>query len=193
MTAKKNICVYCASSKGIRKEYFEAAEKFAELMVANGFGCICGAGKEGLMGCVADAVMANGGEVTGIIPKFMVDNGWKHESLTETIVTADIHERKRLMAEMSDCAVALPGGCGTFEELLEIITWKQLGLYSKPVIILNTLGYYDSLIAMLDKAIDEHFMKGSHAGLWHVAATPEKAIEEILSLPSDEPVAETKY
>ena len=193
MASKKNICVYCASSTDIKKEYFEAACKLGSLIADNGFGCVYGAGRVGLMGVVADSVLAHGGEVVGVIPEFMVERGWCRDSLTKTIVTKDMHERKLTMAVLSDCAVALPGGCGTLEELMEIISWKQLGLYSKPIIILNTLGYYDPLLAMLGKAIGEHFMKESHAGLWHVATTPEEAIDLILSLPADEPVAESKY
>lgn len=192
MNAQKNICIYCASSKHIAKGYYDAASRLGQLLAKSGMACVCGAGREGLMGTLADSVLANGGSVTGVIPEFMVDNGWCHQSLTRTIVTPDIHSRKRRMAEMSDAAVALPGGCGTLEELLEIITWKQLGLYEKPVIILNTGGYYDPLLQMLSNAAKEHFMKESHLRLWHMAATPEDVMEILLSENEESPV-ESKY
>ena len=192
MEKKKNICVYCASSKHVAKEYFDAANRFGQLLAENGLACVCGAGREGLMGAIADSILARGGNVTGVIPQFMVDNGWCHQSLTHTIVTPDIHSRKQRMAEMSDAAVALPGGCGTLEELLEIITWKQLGLNGKPIVILNTGGFYDHLLQMLSHAAEEHFMKESHLRLWNVADTPEEAIRILMSPEKEAPV-ESKY
>lgn len=192
MDKPKNICVYCASSKHVAKEYFDAAEKLGQLLSGHGMSCICGAGREGLMGRLADSVIASGGEVTGVIPEFMIDNGWCHKSLTRTIITPDIHSRKQKMAELSDAAVALPGGCGTLEELLEIITWKQLGLYHKPIIILNISGFFNPLLQMMQKAADEHFMRQSHLKLWHVAQTPDEAMTILLSAEKDSPV-ESKY
>ena len=135
-----------------------------------------GGGAVGLMGAVTDGAMDAGGEVTGVIPKFMVDNGWCYERLEDVIVTADMHQRKQMMSEMADAVIALPGGVGTLEELLETLTWRQLGLVKVPVIILNTQGYYDSLLEMLQHAIDEGFMKPSHSQLWQVASTPAEAI-----------------
>lgn len=193
MEKRKNICVYCASGSNIRKVFFDAADALGKQLAGRGIGCVCGAGREGLMGRLTDAALAAGGKVTGVIPRFMVDNGWCHKSLSETIVTADMHERKQLMAKISDGAIALPGGCGTMEELLELITWKQLGLYAKPIVILNVDHYYDPLLAMLDAAIGEHFMKESHAGLWHVASSAEEAVELMEQLPFEEPEAESKY
>ena len=194
MEKKKNICVYCASSKHVAKEYFDAANRFGQLLAENGLACVCGAGREGLMGAIANSILARGGNVTGVIPQFMVDNGWCHQSLTHTIVTPDIHSRKQRMAEMSDAAVALPGGCGTLEELLEIITWKQLGLYGKPIVILNTGGFYDHLLAMLKHCTDEQFMKRSHGNLWHVAAdaTDAMAILSAIDIEADD-IVESKY
>ena len=121
--------------------------------------------------------------MTGVIPRFMVEQGWCHKGLTELIETADMHERKEVMARLSDGTVALPGGVGTLEELLEIITWKQLGLYDKPVVILNTRGYFDPLLAMFRRAVDERFMRPQHAGLWTVASTPAEAVEQLLVTP----------
>jgi uncharacterized protein (TIGR00730 family) len=147
-------------------------------MAENGITCINGAGKTGLMAQTTDAVLEKGGKVTGILPQFMVDMQLAHPGLTERIVTPDMHTRKRLMAERSDACIALPGGIGTLEELLEIITWKQLGLYAKPVVIFNANGYYDDLLRMLEKANKEHFMHHSHAPLWTVATTAEEAFKQ---------------
>ena len=150
-----------------------------KLMAAAGIRLVNGAGTMGLMRTCADAVMDAGGEAVGVIPEFMVARGWHYDKMTKLIVTEDMHSRKQTMAELSDAAIALPGGCGTLEELMEVITWKQLGIYSKPIIILNTNGYYDPLIAMLHKAMDEHFMRPEHAGIWETANTPSEALRMI--------------
>ena len=113
----------------------------------------------------------------------MVKEGWHHTGLTRLIETETMHERKELMAKMADAVIALPGGCGTMEELLEIITWKQLGLYLNPIIILNVDGYYDPLLDMLHKAVDEHFMRPQHTGIWRVATTPAQAVEMAYNTP----------
>lgn len=136
---------------------------------------INGAGSIGLMCSVADAVLKNGGEVTGVIPRFMVEQNWHHTGLTELIEVESMHERKQKMANLSDGIIALPGGCGTLEELLEIITWKQLGLYLNPIIILNTNRFFDPLLEMLEKAIDESFMRRQHGDIWKVAQTPGRS------------------
>lgn len=138
----------------------------------------------GLMNAVEDASLAAGGKVTGIIPTFMVKEGWHHTGLTELIETSSMHERKQMMADLSDGAIALPGGCGTFEELLEIITWKQLGLYLGPVVILNIDGYYDCLLAQLNRALDDKFMRDIHANIWQVATTAEEAVELLFNTPN---------
>ena len=128
------------------------------------------------MGAVTDGTLDAGGEVTGVIPKFMVDNGWLYDRLEDVVITADMHQRKHMMSDMADAVIAMPGGVGTMEELIETLTWRQLRLVTYPVIILNTKGYYDPLLAMLDHAIGEGFMKPSHSQLWQVAATPAEAI-----------------
>ena len=171
-----NVCVFCASSANIDERYLDAARELGGLLAQSGWRCVNGGGAVGLMGAVTDGTLDAGGEVTGVIPKFMVDNGWCYDRLEDVIITADMHQRKHMMSEMADAVIALPGGVGTFEELLETLTWRQLGLVKVPVIILNTLGYYDNLLAMLEHAINEHFMKSSHAGLWQVASTPAEAI-----------------
>lgn len=157
----KTICVYCASSTEIDQIYLDAAIRIGQLIGKNGLRLVNGAGTTGLMRVCADAAMAAGGKATGVIPQFMVERGWQYNKMSELIITKDMHERKNTMAKMSDACIAMAGGCGTLEELLEIITWKQIGLYSKPIIILNTEGYYNPLITMLETAVSNHFMKQS--------------------------------
>ena len=164
----QNICVYCASSTQVDKLYLESAAELGRVLVENGMNLVYGAGSVGLMGALADSVMLHGGKVTGVIPAFMCEQEWDHKGITELIITETMHERKEKMAFMSDAAIALPGGCGTLEELLEVITWKQLGLYLHPIIIVNINGYYNSLIEMLQKAIDQRFMREIHGAIWTV-------------------------
>ena len=171
-----NVCVFCASSARIDARYLDAARELGQLLAQGGWRCVNGGGAVGLMGAVTDGTLDAGGEVTGVIPKFMVDNGWCYDRLEDVIVTADMHQRKQMMSDMADAVIAMPGGVGTLEELLETLTWRQLGLVGVPVIILNTMGYYDKLLAMLDHAIGEGFMKQSHSQLWQVAATPREAV-----------------
>ena len=188
---KGNVCVFCASSANIDERYLADARELGCLLAQGGWRCVNGGGAVGLMGAVTDGTLDAGGEVTGVIPKFMVDNGWCYDRLQDVIVTADMHQRKQMMSNMADAVIALPGGVGTLEELLETLTWRQLGLVRVPVIILNTLGYYDSLLVMLHHAIDEGFMKPSHGQLWQVAATPADAVA---LLDDNNPVAfESKY
>lgn len=179
----KSVCVYCASSTQIDSCYFEAAWELGILLARNSIRLINGAGNRGLMSEVADAVLKNGGQVTGVIPRFMIEQNWHHTGLTQLIEVESMHERKSLMAQLSEAVIALPGGCGTMEELLEIITWKQLGLYLKPIIILNTNGFYDPLLAMLDRAIQGNFMRAQHGNIWQTATTPGQAVELACSLP----------
>ena len=172
-----SVCVYSASSTKIASVYFEAAEKLGSLLAKQHIRLINGAGSIGLMRSVADAVLENGGEVTGVIPHFMVEQNWHHTGLTELIEVTSMHERKQKMANLSDGIIALPGGCGTLEELLEIITWKQLGLYLNPIIILNVNGFFDPLLEMLERAIEENFMRRQRGDIWKGARTPEEAVE----------------
>ena len=165
MNTLKNVCVYSASSTQIDPIYFQAADTLGRLLAQKGINLINGAGCLGLMSRISDAALATGGTVTGIIPHFMVEQNWHHKGLTHLIETETMHERKRMMADLSDGIIALPGGCGTMEELLEIITWKQLGLYLKPIVILNTNGFYNPLLEMLERAIDQHFMRRHHGSI----------------------------
>ena len=183
MNKINSVCVYCASSTKIDSAYFEAARELGTLLGQRHIRLINGAGGIGLMSATADAVLAAGGEVTGVIPHFMVEQGWQHKGLTEMIEVENMHQRKQKMADLSDAVIALPGGCGTLEELLEIITWKQLGLYLNPIVILNTNGFFDPLLAMLQRAMDENFMRQQHGTIWHVASTPQEAVELIHTIP----------
>ncbi|MDO4180038.1 MAG: TIGR00730 family Rossman fold protein [Bacteroidales bacterium] len=183
MNSINNVCVYSASSTQIAAEYVEAARELGRLLAGQRINIINGAGCIGLMAAVSDAALAAGGTVTGVIPRFMVEEGWHHTGLTRLVETETMHERKRTMADLSDGVIALPGGCGTLEELLEIITWKQLGLYLNPIVILNVNGFYDPLLAMLQKAVDEHFMRPEHTAIWGVASTPAEALHLLRTLP----------
>ena len=183
MNQIQNVCVYSASSTKIAPAYFAAAEELGRLLAIRGINLINGAGSIGLMAATSNAALAAGGTVTGVIPRFMVEQGWNHTGLTRLVETETMHERKQFMAEMSDGVIALPGGCGTMEELLEIITWKQLGLYLKPIVILNVNGFYNPLLEMLQQAIDENFMRREHGSIWQVATTAEEAIELLYTTP----------
>ena len=163
MNQINSVCVYSASSTKIDPVYFTAAETLGRLLADHHIRLINGAGSIGLMRSVADAVLANGGEVTGVIPHFMVEQNWHHTGLTELVEVESMHERK--------------------QKLLEIITWKQLGLYLNPIVILNVNGFFDPLLEMLEKAIDENFMRRQHGDIWKVAQTPEEAVELLYSTP----------
>ena len=179
----KNVCVYSASSTKIDKAYFDAAEQLGKLLAEKQIGLINGAGCIGLMAASSNAALAAGGKVTGVIPRFMVEQGWHHQGLTRLIETETMHERKRTMADLSDGVSALPGGCGTMEELLEVITWKQLGLYLNPIVVLNVNGFYDPLLKMLETAIEGNFMRPEHEKIWQVARTPEEAVDFLYTTP----------
>ncbi len=183
----QNICVYCASSSKIDSKYVLTAKKLGFLLAENGMQLVYGGGSVGMMGVLADSVLENGGKVTGVIPHFMVEAKWQHDGLTELILTETMHERKQKMAAMSDATVALPGGCGTLEELLEVITWKQLGIYKNPIIIVNVDGYYDHLLAQFRQAADELFMRPQHLEMWTVVETADEVLEAIKS---SKPVSE---
>ena len=183
MNQIKNVCVYSASSTKIAPAYFAVAEELGQLLAMRDINLINGAGSIGLMAATSNACLAAGGTVTGVIPRFMVEQGWQHKNLTQLIETETMHERKQIMAEMSDGIIALPGGCGTMEELLEIITWKQLGIYLNPIVILNIDGFYNPLLEMLQRAIDGNFMRPEHQNIWQVATSAQQAIELLYTSP----------
>ncbi len=183
MNEVKQVCVYSASSTKIAPIYFAVAEELGRLLAMRQINLINGAGSIGLMAATSNAALVAGGTVTGVIPRFMVEQGWHHTGLTRLIETETMHERKQLMANLSDGVIALPGGCGTMEELLEIIAWKQLGLYLKPIVILNVNGYYNLLLEMLQQAIEENFMRKEHGEIWKVASTAEEAVDLLFNTP----------
>ena len=188
----KTIGIYCASSNLIDDVYVKETITIGTLLGLRGLHIINGAGNIGLMRIVSDAVLASGGEVTGVIPKFMVDKGLCHQNLSTIVQTTSIHARKKKISDLSDIFLALPGGYGTFEELLEIITWRQLGLHYKPIIVLNTNHFYDPLFEMLKRAVLERFVLEEHANLWHVANSPADVITIIDRLHSDDKIFHNK-
>lgn len=179
MAPQKTICVYCASSSKADKIYTEAAYTLGKKLAEKKMRCVFGAGKTGLMGAFAQGVKDNNGEIIGVIPEFMIAEGWGNEELTQMYVTPNMHIRKETMAKLSDAVVAMPGGCGTLEELMEIITWKQLGLFTGTIIILNINNYYSPLIEMLNRAIEQNFMRKEHKAIWQIATNPQEAVKAI--------------
>ena len=177
------VCVYSASSTKIDSVYFETAHELGTLLAQNGIRVVNGAGNMGLMAAVSDATLAAGGKVTGVIPHFMVEQNWHHTGLSELIEVNTMHERKQLMCEMSDAVISFPGGIGTAEELLETLTWKQLGLITKPIVIMNVLGCYDSLLTWLDQMVDGHFMREIHKNMWKVCAATAELDSALQSMP----------
>jgi uncharacterized protein (TIGR00730 family) len=179
----KRICVYCASSSKVDKSYFDAAEKLAIQLVSNGVTIVYGGGANGLMGHLADTVIKHGGHIVGVIPEFMKEVEWMHKSVEEIQVVADMHERKKRLLDGTDALIALPGGSGTLEELLEAISLKRLGLYTKPIVIMNTNDYYAPLIDMLEKSIHENFMSEVHRKMWTLVSDPGDIINAIENSP----------
>jgi uncharacterized protein (TIGR00730 family) len=171
------ICIFASSSSRIDNEYAIAASRLGTLLAIAKLDVVYGGGGIGLMGKIADAVLENGGKITGVIPSFMKDEGWDHSEVNEMILTADMGERKKRMFEMADAVVALPGGVGTLEELTEAMTLKQLGLFKGPIIILNTLNFYKSFIDFMEHMIDGNFLRYEHKGMWEVADTVEEVMD----------------
>ena len=171
------ITVYGASADGLDPVFHRAARELAEMAVKCGVSVITGGGTQGMMGTVNDTVLECGGTAIGIIPRFMVEKGWGHKTLTAIEITDGMHSRKALMAELSTGVIALPGGVGTLDELMEIITWKQLGLYDGNIVILNVDGYWNDLLAMLETASKRGFMrKGTMTELWKVTSSATEAV-----------------
>lgn len=160
------ICVYCSSSSKINEKYFKATENLAKEFIIEKISVVYGGGGAGLMGHLADTIIDNGGKIKGISPRFMKDIEWTHKRLTDLELVDTMHERKSKFLEGIDGIVALPGGCGTLDELIEVITFKRLGLFTKPIIILNVDGFYDPFKEMLEKCVDEKFMDDKHLEMW---------------------------
>jgi hypothetical protein len=188
MAHLKRVCVFCGSSIGSNPNHVVAAEKLGARLAAEGVELVFGGGGIGLMGKLADAVLAGGGAVIGVIPRALVDREVAHGGLTELRVVASMHERKALMADLADGFVALPGGLGTIEEFCEVLTWAQLGIHSKPCALLNVDAYFDPLLAFLDHVVDERFLTPESRALVLVAQEPE-AILNVLRRHEPAPVA----
>jgi len=179
----KAVAVYCASSTQVKQAYIEDAAKLGELFAKLGVTLVYGGGAVGLMGAICDAVKAHGGKAIGVIPRFMVEKGWLRPGLDEVIEVETMAERKRIMAEITDAAIALPGGVGTFDELMDIVALKKLGLYLKPVVIVNTQNYYQPLATLLERSVTEHFQDEKFRHVWRMANTPEEAMDYVFSEP----------
>lgn len=178
------IAVYCASSNQCRPIFYEQAERLGAIFAKNDITTIYGDGGIGLMGALAKGVTDNGGQIIGVIPQFMVDEGWNNPISTHTIIVSTMHERKNTIASIADAFVALPGGIGTFEELLECLTWKQLGLHSKPIVIVNIEGYYDGLLRCLDSMVAERMMRPIHREEMFVEVkTADEVLDAIKNAP----------
>ena len=173
------LCVFCGSNAGQDPVYLQTARALGETLAANGIGLVYGGASVGLMGAVADAVLAKGGEVTGVMPQALVDKEIAHKGLSDLRVVGSMHERKALMAELADGFIALPGGLGTFEELFEVWTWAQLGYHRKPCALLNAGGFYDKLISFLDDVTERGFVKPPHRAMLVVESEPAALIEAI--------------
>lgn len=179
----KSVCVYCGSSIGSRPEYADAARLLGRTLAESGLALVYGGGKVGLMGTVADAVLAHGGTAIGIIPEALMQKEVGHVGLTELHVVRNMHERKQMMADRADAFIAMPGGVGTFEELFETFTWLQLGYHDKPVGLLNVAGFYDGMLGFLSHAVREGFMKQVHADMLHVSETPRGLLDKLAAAP----------
>jgi uncharacterized protein (TIGR00730 family) len=175
----RSVCVYCGSSAGASPAYAAAAAELGRELAGRGIGLVYGGGNVGLMGAVADAALAAGGAVVGVIPEALVAREVAHGGLTELHVVASMHDRKALMAELADAFVALPGGLGTLEELFEILTWAQLGLHRKPSGLVNVAGYYDGLVSFLAHAVDERLLRPEHAELLLVDERPAPLLDRL--------------
>jgi uncharacterized protein (TIGR00730 family) len=165
----RRLCVFCGSSTGSRAVYADSARRLGAAMAARGVGLVYGGGHIGLMGVLADAVLAGGAEVFGVIPQSMVERELAHAGLTELYVVETMHQRKAKMAELADAFAALPGGFGTADELFEILTWGQLGLHARPMGLLNVAGFFDPLLAWIDRAVRDGFLRPEHRRLLQVA------------------------
>ena len=181
----ERVCVFCGASPGARAEYAQATTELAGLLAADGIGVVYGGGGVGLMGVLADAVLAKGGEIIGVIPRALVDREIAHRDVTDMRVVGSMHERKALMAELADAFVALPGGIGTLEELFEVYTWAQLGMHRKPCALLNVEGYYDGVADFLSHAVRERFLRQETREMLLVESEAGELIDRLQSFEPD--------
>lgn len=181
------VCIFCGSSPKVDKKYLVDAGELGKILAGSSISVNYGCGAFGVMGALADSMLSHNGKITGIIPSFMVDYGWSNPRITETIITHDMRERKKLMIADVDAVIALPGGIGTLEELMEVITLKQLGRFSKPIILLNTRNFYNHLTAFLEEMIVQEFMRDMHRNIWSVVNTPSEILPAIEKDPGWDP------
>jgi uncharacterized protein (TIGR00730 family) len=179
----RNVLVFCASSRSCDPAYHEVASRLGAELARAGVGIVYGGGGHGSMGALANGALAAGGSVHGVLPHFMRELEWGHEGITRLDLVEDMRERKRRMLDAGDAVVALPGGCGTLEELMEAITFKRLGLYTGPIVAVNTRGFYDPWMELLDRCIAEQFMSERHRSMWQVVDEPEQVLPAIASAP----------
>jgi len=177
--AINRVCVYCASSRQCDQVYHDAAARLGAVLARNHITIVYGGGKSGSMGALADAALAEGGRVIGVLPRFMDEVEWGHQRLSELILVNDMHERKRLMIQEVDAVIALPGACGTWEELFEAMSFKRLGLYAGPIVIVNTNQYYAPMLEMLNRSVELHFMDERHRAMWMVVEEPDQVLDAI--------------
>ena len=187
MVKLRSLCVFCGSSVGNRPEYAAAAAQVGRLLAEQNIRLVYGAGNVGLMGVLADAALAAGGDVVGVIPQMLVDRELAHQGLTELRIVGTMHERKALMAELSDAFLALPGGLGTFEELCEALTWSQLGIHAKPCGALNVGGYFDHLAALLDHAVQQGFVSEANRSLLAISDNAAELLDRLRHFQPDAP------
>ncbi|WDE95489.1 TIGR00730 family Rossman fold protein [Lentisphaera profundi] len=178
---KLNITVYCASSPNIHQDYFDSTKELGELLSLIPCTVSYGGGASGLMGALADSMIHHGGEIRGFIPQFMIEREWQHLGVPTMHIVKTMHERKEKLLENCDVAIALAGGCGTLEEFMEALTWKQLELFKGKLMILNTKSYYNPLLELLNGAIHENFMAADSAEMWEVHQNPQSILDSILS------------
>jgi hypothetical protein len=182
----QRVCVFCGGNPGARPSYAAAAQRLGDALAARGLVLVYGGASTGLMGTIADAALARGGEVVGVLPEFMVAREVAHRGLTEMVLVGSMHERKAEMGARSDAFVALPGGFGTMDELFEVLTWSQLGLHQKPVALLDVDGYYDALVAFLDHATREGLIRPEYRAMLFVDSDVERLLDRLASYPLPE-------
>ncbi len=186
----RKACVFCASSQKVGQDYVRDAERLGQLLAENQWGLVYGGGSTGLMGAIANAILAAGGEVTGVIPRFMVEVEWAHKSVPDMRETKTMSERKEMLIQLSDAIITLPGSTGTMDEFFEAMANKKLGLYTKPLILLNTNGFFNATLEQMRRMVNENFMTRKHLDVLSVADNPEEVIE-ILKRPAEKPLTLT--
>ncbi|HLX36301.1 MAG TPA: TIGR00730 family Rossman fold protein [Candidatus Binataceae bacterium] len=177
------VCVYCASSRQCDQVYHDSAARLGAILAREGVTIVYGGGKSGSMGALADGALSAGGRVIGVLPRFMDEVEWGHKGLSELILVNSMHERKRLMIQEVDAVVALPGACGTWEELFEAMSFKRLGLFVGAIVIVNTNGYYTPMLEMLERSVEYRFMDERHRAMWTVIEHPEEVLDAIRNAP----------